>query len=425
MADTALVGSRLREHRTQQGLRQADLAARAGISASYLNLIEHNRRRAAGDVLARLAVGLGLELEVLSNGAQGALVEDLRNAAAAGGIAVEIERLEEFAGRYPGWAGLLAAQYQRKAMLERSVEALSDRMSHDPHLQATLHEVLSALSSVRATAGILAETVEMEAVQRARFQSNLHSDAERLAAGAGALVAYLDDQARPSEGIAAPQEELEAWLALKGWHLEEVEADNTAALEAEIMALPSQAARVLARDWVTRATRDAQTMPMVAFQAAVAEVGPDPAVLAQRFGVGILAVFRRLAMLPGSKFGLVVCDGSGTLIHRKGVDGFAIPRFGAACPLWPLYTALSRPMSAVSAVLEMAGRLPQKFAVQAFCEVRHVGEFGALELREAAMLIWPQVGGKPATLAVGSTCRVCAQAQCPARSEPSILAEGS
>ena len=33
------------------------------------------------------------------------------------------------AGRYPGWAGLVAAQYRRGAVLERSVEALSDRMT--------------------------------------------------------------------------------------------------------------------------------------------------------------------------------------------------------------------------------------------------------------------------------------------------------
>ena len=48
---TALTGSRVRERRLALGMRQADLARDAGISASYLNLIEHNRRRVAGDVL--------------------------------------------------------------------------------------------------------------------------------------------------------------------------------------------------------------------------------------------------------------------------------------------------------------------------------------------------------------------------------------
>lgn len=425
MPGIALTGSRIREHRTQQGMRQADLAARAGVSASYLNLIEHNRRRVAGEVLARLAQALGLDAGLLEAGAQGALIEDLRGAASGGEVTVELNRLEEFAGRYPGWAGLVAAQYRRGAVLERSVEALSDRMTHDPHLSATLHEVLSALSSVRATAEILSETENLEMGQRQRFQGNLQQDAERLAVGAGALVAYLDGSERPTEGITAPQDEVEAWLGGWGWHFAEIDAGDFTGFEAKVLELPSSAARVLARAWGSQAMQDAAALPLAAFRAAVVDLGPDPALLARRFGVGMLVVFRRLAMLPGSGFGLVVCDGSGTLIFRKAVEGFGVPRYGAACPLWPIYTALSRPMSAVSAVVEMAGHVAQRFAVRAFCQVTQAGGFGGVELREAAMLIWPQAGQTGDALGVGSTCRICARHACVARREPSILAQGA
>ncbi|MEZ8097508.1 MAG: helix-turn-helix transcriptional regulator, partial [Amylibacter sp.] len=44
----ALLGTRIRENRKALRLSQKDLAHAAGISASYLNLIEHNRRRIAG-----------------------------------------------------------------------------------------------------------------------------------------------------------------------------------------------------------------------------------------------------------------------------------------------------------------------------------------------------------------------------------------
>ncbi|MEC7668552.1 MAG: helix-turn-helix transcriptional regulator, partial [Pseudomonadota bacterium] len=37
MAKTGLTGSRIRDRRVMMGLRQADLARQAGISASYLN----------------------------------------------------------------------------------------------------------------------------------------------------------------------------------------------------------------------------------------------------------------------------------------------------------------------------------------------------------------------------------------------------
>jgi transcriptional regulator with XRE-family HTH domain len=56
---SALTGTRIRERRILIGMRQAELARAAGISASYLNLIEHNRRRVGEDVLAALARALG------------------------------------------------------------------------------------------------------------------------------------------------------------------------------------------------------------------------------------------------------------------------------------------------------------------------------------------------------------------------------
>ena len=48
-------------------------------------------------------------------------------------------------------------------------------------------------------------------------------------------------------------------------------------------------------------------------------------------------------MRPGSRLGLVICDGSGTLTFRKPAEGFAIPRFGAACPLWNAHQAFEMP----------------------------------------------------------------------------------
>ena len=44
MPRSTLTGTRIREKRTVQNIRQADLAREVGISPSYLNLIEHNRR---------------------------------------------------------------------------------------------------------------------------------------------------------------------------------------------------------------------------------------------------------------------------------------------------------------------------------------------------------------------------------------------
>jgi transcriptional regulator with XRE-family HTH domain len=433
MPTSALAGTRLRQLRLAMGLRQADLAVRAGISASYLNLIEHNRRRIGPDVLTKLAAALGLPEAAFSEAAEGSLMDDLRAAAAdTGEVPAELDRIEDFAGRFPGWAGVLADLHHRSARLARAVEALNDRMSHDPHLQASLHDMLSAVSSVRSTAGILVETADIPPEWRARFHRNLHQDSERLASGAEALVAYLDGSGQAVEtGLAAPQEELEAWLASRGWHLPEVEAGDAGALAGEVARLASGAARVLAQAWVARSMADARALPLQAFLAARADLDDDPAALAATFGCDMLTVFRRIAMVPGAPEGLVVCDASGTLVFRKPVAGFALPRFGAACPLWPLFTALSRPMVPVSARVAASGPGARQFVVRAFCQPHYPGGFGGPELREAAMLIAPHettapgatASGAGAAVPVGSTCRVCPRAACPGRREPSIMGE--
>lgn len=433
MPMSALTGTRLRERRLALGLRQADVAREAGVSASYLNLIEHNRRRVTAEVLEALAGVLGMPLAALREGAGGTLLEDLRAAAAAAGegTGAELDRVEEFAGRFPGWAAALIALERRAAGLERAVEALNDRMTHDPHLSASLHEMLSAVSSVRSTAEILAEPGEIAPEWRERFLRNLFADSERLAAGSEALVAYLDGSEQAGvQGIAAPQEELEAWLAGRGWHVPELEPGGAGpeAVLHEVAGLVSGGARVLARDWVARAAAEAAALPLEMLEAEGAQAGDagrDPLRIAQMTGLSVVAVMRRMALRPGATAGLVVCDGSGTMTFRKPAEGFAVPRFGAACPLWPIFAALGRPGSPVLADLVTVGRGARRFRALAWCDLRHPEGLGGVELREAAMLIWPLEGAATGVAAqqVGTSCRVCARTDCPARREPSIMGE--
>jgi hypothetical protein len=417
---SALTGTKLRDRRLAAGLRQAEVAARAGISPSYLNLIEHNRRKVTPEVMDRLADALQIDRTALDEGKDAALVEDLRAAAARGGPGAEVERAEDFVGRFPGWAGLLAALDARVQALERAVEALNDRMTHDPHLSQSLHELLSSLSAVRATAAILAETPDLEPEWALRFHRNLHQDSERLAAGAEALVGFLDaGRGIEEQGIAAPQEEVEAWLASRSWILSD--AELVAGLDDEIDRLASTAARSLARAHVQQARTDAQRLPEAEFAAELAKTGADPVALAERFSVSPLAIMRRLAATVGTPAGLVVCDGSGTLTFRKPAKGFPLPRFGAACPLWPLYAALGRPMQVFEARVQMAGQGDRRYRVMAWAEIRYPQGLRGPDLREAAMLILPDDGVGP-ILTLGSSCRVCARGECPARREPSILA---
>ncbi|MGC9419835.1 MAG: helix-turn-helix domain-containing protein, partial [Rhodovulum sp.] len=289
MPRSALTGTRIRERRTVLGLRQAELARRAGISPSYLNLIEHNRRRIGGKLLVELARHLGVEASALTEGAGAALIETLREAAAGQeDAAAEIDRLEEFAGRFPGWAALLAARHRRVRELERTVEMLTDRMTHDPFLSASLHEVISAVTSIRSTAAILAETEDIDPDWQRRFHRNLSDDSRRLAESAQALVAYLDEGADDPGTQSSPQEEVEAFLRARDYHLAELERalpPEPARLVAEAAELTSAPARELALGVLRRYRRDAELMPLDAFAEAARAERLDPGRLAARFGV--------------------------------------------------------------------------------------------------------------------------------------------
>ena len=434
MARSALTGTRVRERRLLIGLKQADLARMAEISPAYLNLIEHNRRRVGEELLARLAKALGVEAAALAEGAESALFEGLREAAAAGAAGdaePEVARIEELVGRFPGWAGLIAAQQSRIAALERNVEALHERMAHDPFLTASLHEVVSAVTSVRSIAAILAESDDIAPDWRARFHHNVYEDSIRLSEAAAALVAYLDTSKEAETGLSSPQEEVEAWLERADYHLGPLERAHPPPAESLIAGVPelaSGAARKLALAYIARYREDVLALPLERFAEAVAEEGPDPAALARRTGTGLATVLRRLACLPegmGPPAGLVACDASGTLTFRRPAPGFALPRHGAACPLWPLYEALVRPMTPIRAVVEMAGRVPQRFLTYAFCEPRHPGGFDGPQVLQSQMLILPPPEAHSGEIrAIGASCRICPRGDCAARREPSILVGG-
>ena len=116
---------------------------------------------------------------------------------------------------------------------------------------------------------------------------------------------------------------------------------------------------------------------------------------------------------------MVTCDASGALTFRKPVEGFDLPRFGAACPLWPIYAALTsgRP---VDTVVEMAGDARRRFRIRACADSRFPFGLSGPEVREASMLVEPATVDGPA-LPVGITCRICPRDPCVARREPSIL----
>lgn len=430
MRDT-LTGSRIRERRQISGLRQAELARQVGISASYLNLIEHNRRRIGGKLLVNIATALSVEPSLLTQGIEETLISALREAAAdAVGQQAELDGLEEFAGRFPGWSGVLAQMHRRVVSLERTVETLSDRLTHDPQLAASMHEVLSTAAAIRSTAAILAEPGEIEAEWRDRFHRNLHQDAERLAESSKALVTYLDDSEGQGELRGTPLDAVEAFFSANEFHFPEIEQDADADHNL-LDALETTGSKAVAADLLGTYADDAKALPLDQLASALAPADPDPLALAHTFSVDLPTVLRRLAALPEGMLdkpaGLVICDASGSILFFKPIPGFTLPRHGGACPLWPVFSALNRPLVPIRRRVVQLGRTAAEFDCFAVSWPQPARSYGAEPAYRSVMLVLPVDDTQKADLPpmqVGTSCRICPKPDCTARREPSILSEG-
>lgn len=430
MTKRQLTGSRIRERRLDAAMRQADLARAAGISASYLNLIEHNRRRIGGRILMDIALALGIDPAVLSEGAEIELIDHLRGAAATlPSAGAEASRAEEFAGRFPGWAGLLAEQAAQIGRLESRVTSLTDRMAHDPQLSTSLHEVISAVTSIRSAASILVGNEDLDRDWQERFHRNIYNDSQRLADRSRALVGYLEAPADGGTLALSPVEEVDAFFDRRGHHIAELEGPD-GSVEALVVtaALSSSAAQTLLAGRLALYRDEAQSMPLGAFEAAAIEVQHDPALLAARFGVGPAAVLRRLSSLPDRPehpaFGFASCDGAGAITRLKAIEGFGLPRAVAACPIWPLFQAISRPGQPIRAVVALPGEGGRRFLCHAIAGPLGPLRFDGLSPVEAVMLVQsaPAGAGGTTALAAGGGCRICPRSACPARREPSLVA---
>lgn len=429
-ADNHLTGSRIRERRLALGLKQGALAETVGVSPSYLNLIEHNHRKIGGKLLLGLARALEVEASALTEGVDAGISELLDAAARAlGDVPAETARVDELVARFPGWTALIAAQETRARNLEGQIDALRDRLAHDPALAEAMHEVLSSVAAIRTTADILVREADLDPAWRGRFHRNLHEDAERLSARATGLLAQFE---APGVGadISAPEETVEAMFEAAGHSFAEIE-DGFDDVEAAIAAVLARSAgmvegpaRVRAEELLRAYADDARRLPMAEFAPIAKAAGYDPARVVEAVGGDVALILRRMASLPADDGvpprGLAICDASGAMLHRRRLQGFVLPRVAAGCPLWPLYRVLSRVGQADRAVIET----PQGARFKAWAVAYPVGDqqvFGAVPRVEAVMLVMPvgadagSEGPEAQMIAAGPGCGTCPRIECAAR----------
>jgi predicted transcriptional regulator/transcriptional regulator with XRE-family HTH domain len=207
-------------------ITQAGLAARIGISASYLNLIEGNKRSIGGALLKRIGNELGLALEDLDGAAERRLIGDLNEIAGEPSLAaldVDAGSAGDLASRHGGWARALVALHRAWHDRGEAVNALSDRLSHDPFLGDAVHTMRTRVAAIRSSAEILAMIDDLEPAERRRFASILAVESERLSDVSQALAAFFDKGASNPRSL-MPVEEVDDFLFDRGNHFPGLEA---------------------------------------------------------------------------------------------------------------------------------------------------------------------------------------------------------
>lgn len=412
------------------GVRQSALAKQIGISPAYLNLIEHDRRRIAGKLLLDIAEILEIDPTVLREGAEAALIAELHQADAdSPDVDAEQERIEEFAGRFPGWAQLVSAQHREISSLRSAVETLNDRLSHDPFLSDAIHEILSTVTSIQSSASILVDSEDIEKEWRDRFQRNIFEDSSRLSETSQLLVGYLDPGREDEFSPSSPEEELDRFLKSRNFAFPELDQDPTAdpkaILSAEVFQTPS--AQQAAAQFIKRYQASVERLPEDTLEE-IEMRSSDPAEMAGLANVPITDVMMRLAFRPLSQgkpeYGYVIADASGALLLKRPVAGFAMPSLGQACPLWPLFKALTRPLSPLREPIRQLGRDATDMESFAIALPVDRADFGNEPRYHTHMLIRSGEAEPANPHPVGVNCRICAVSDCPARREASILSDG-
>lgn len=234
----APIGLRIGSRRRALGVSQAALARRVGISASYLNLIERNKRHVGGSLLIRIANELGIDISELSGDAEHRLIAEVEEALAdpvllgpeLGGL--EARRL---VAEHPAAAVAIARLHRAYLAASANAEDYADRLRSDPLLGQLLHRILSGITAVRSSAEILADVPDIDEAERTRFLAAIGREAQGLSEVARNLVGQFERDARERRAL-SPQRELDDLIFERDNYfpaLEDVAAELHREIEAE------------------------------------------------------------------------------------------------------------------------------------------------------------------------------------------------
>ncbi len=218
------IGQRVRSRRQELGLTQSGLAKSVGISGSYLNLIENDKRPIGGALQKRIAHRLGIDITSLTGERDAGLIQDLMEVSAALGLTdLDEQGAVRLVARDPRWADAFRALHRRYQDATETAVALSDRLSQDPKLVEMTHAVLSEITAIKSFAAIMRDGRGVGPDEADRFLEIIANQSELLGTHARTMIALLEG-GPDAPSPATPRNEVDDFIIYRGNHFPVLEA---------------------------------------------------------------------------------------------------------------------------------------------------------------------------------------------------------
>ena len=223
------LGPRLRSVRKKKGITQSSLAHSIGISVSYLNLIEHNKRNIGPDLVARLTRALDIDPEHLSAPQDARLIHDLENLAAE-----PLFRDSRWNQKHPGILlpiipdgrkGILKL-YRTNQTSSEALEAMSQRLNRDPYMVESSHQIMNIITSIRSFSEILEEVPDLPDDVRNSMATGISAESRKLGSTAKSLFDFINEPGK-SPRSSTPADQVNDFLIDRHNYFEELEEAAT------------------------------------------------------------------------------------------------------------------------------------------------------------------------------------------------------
>lgn len=218
-------------------MSQAALARQVGISPSYLNLIERNKRDVGGSLLLRVAQALQIDIGELTGESEQKLVQDLEEAFSdpvLSPVGLAPGDARDLVAQHPTAAQAIARLHRAYAAAAASADAYSNRLRADPLFSQLLHQILSGITAVRSGAEILEDVPDLKEDERGRFLASITREARSLSAVAQTLIGQFDSSTETRRSV-SPRRELDDLVIGENNHFPALE-EAGGALRAEVEA---------------------------------------------------------------------------------------------------------------------------------------------------------------------------------------------